>query len=602
MLTPQLRKEVMKAYDIRRLYRRLMVDPDARTKFERTKRDAKRSLALIAIAELLSIAGAYPIKMLLGGFAENAPSMFLYGAVIAGFVFSTMQTVEHQFMDRLRSKAVYRHYGYVLGYSHEHQLSKDTAWHTANSTGEKESVLSKNMKKVDYLIDIIVFDVVPMLLTVLLVGIGLLFVGWQYSLWAIMTVVVYCLIAGYNEHKYKPWRKQAHELDKAYLNLGSEQIKNWPLIRNFGLVRRESEKYRATVDKYTHTEDERRKIRVKQWIVQNSVLNISTLSVGLYLVWMWKHGNVSVGNATLVILWFAKIYVDMYRFSNFQREVQEGVEALSELITMVETPSLITEIDNPVLACGLSGEINFENVSFAYEGNEDNALDSVTCVVPAGSTLAVVGESGSGKSTLVSMLLRDYDPVIGRISIGGVDLRHLSRTDYLQNMLAIVSQDPMLGDGTIASNIRFGRPHATDEEVIAAAKLADAHNFITSFPQGYDTPLGENGIRLSGGQKQRIAIAMALVKDPRILILDEATSSLDEPTQARVKANLDKRNEMRTCTNIVIAHRFSTIENADLVLLLDGGLVAGFGTIEELKESSALFRRLERQDYLDSEV
>jgi ABC-type multidrug transport system fused ATPase/permease subunit len=327
--------------------------------------------------------------------------------------------------------------------------------------------------------------------------------------------------------------------------LGSEQIKNWPLIRNFGLVRRESEKYRATVDKYTHSEDERRKIRVKQWIVQNSVLNISTLSVGLYLVWMWKHGNVSVGNATLVILWFAKIYVDMYRFSNFQREVQEGIEALSELITMVETPSLITEIDNPVLACGLSGEINFENVSFAYEGNEDNALDSVTCVVPAGSTLAVVGESGSGKSTLVSMLLRDYDPVIGRISIGGVDLRHLSRTDYLQNMLAIVSQDPMLGDG---------------------------------------------------------AIAMALVKDPRILILDEATSSLDEPTQARVKANLDKRNEMRTCTNIVIAHRFSTIENADLVLLLDGGLVAGFGTIEELKESSALFRRLERQDYLDSEV
>lgn len=592
----------MKAYDIRRLYRLLMVDPDAREKFEQTKRRAYKALILIFISELLSVLGAYPLKMLLGGFADNSTVSFLVVAATVGFVFSMTLTVEHQFMDRLRAKVMYRHYGYVLGFSHEQQLNKDTAWHTANSTGEKESVLSKNMKKVDYLIDIFVFDVVPMLITVLLVGLGLLFVGWQYSLWAIMTVVVYCLVAGYNEHKYKPYRKEAHELDKAYLNMGSEQVKNWSLIRNFGVVRRESEKYRATINAFTYSEDPRRKIRSWQWIKQNSVLNISTFLVALYLILMWKQGNASVGDATLVVLWFAKIYADMYRFSNFQREVQEGVEALSELIKMVETPSLVTEIDDPVMVDSLQAEIVFENVSFVYEGNEDNALDSISCVIPVGSTLAVVGESGSGKSTLISLLLRDYDPTVGRITIGGVDLRDLSRDDYLQNMLGIVSQAPMLADGTIESNIRFGRPEATDEEVIAAAKMADAHNFIMTFPQGYDTPLGENGIRLSGGQKQRIAIAMALVKDPRILILDEATSSLDEPTQARVQANLDKRNEEGISTEIVIAHRFSTIKGADLALLLDNGIVAGFGTIEELRRTSALFRRLESQDYLDSEI
>jgi len=570
-----------------------MSEPEAAQKFHRVKRFAIYTLILITVSELCSVAGVYPLKMLLDGFMNNTATSLLVTIALVAFGLNSFHAGIHQWMDLHRSQATYLNYGYVLGYSHEHQMNMDIDWHSEHSTGEKDSVLTSNMKKVDNLIDILVFDIVPTLVQVVLISLGLLFIGWQYSALALGTVAVYVWVANKYEKKFTYWRKQAHDQDKVFRSLGSEQIKGYKTIRDFGLVRRESERYRATIDTFTLGEKPRRKIRMWHWIVQNSIMNVAGLMLLGYIIWQLQSKTISVGTAVLLTAWFAKMHADMYRLSNFQRESQEGIEALNEIVTMLDTKTHIVNAPTTVSVHTLDSSIEFDHVSFTYNGSDEHAVKDITFKADANQMIALVGESGSGKSTLVSLLMRDYDPTEGSIRIGGVDLRDINREEYLRDFVGPVPQAPMLFDGTIRSNICFGKLDASDEEIETAARKAFAHDFIMKFEQGYNTPVGEDGIRLSGGQKQRIAIARALIKDPKLLILDEATSSLDEVSQSRVKQSIDERKN--ECTRFVIAHRFSTIENADMVILLDSSRMVDYGTITELQHRSELFRRLQNQ-------
>jgi ATP-binding cassette subfamily B protein len=216
-------------------------------------------------------------------------------------------------------------------------------------------------------------------------------------------------------------------------------------------------------------------------------------------------------------------------------------------------------------------------------------LKNVSFEVQPGQTVALLGATGSGKTTIINLLPRFYDPTEGRITIDGYDLRQVT-LDSLRSQIGIVLQETTLFAGTIRENIAFGKPEASLEEIVAAAKAAAAHDFVLSFPQGYDTPVGERGATLSGGQKQRIAIARALLLDPRILILDDSTSSVDLSTEAQIQAALDDLMEGRT--SFVIAQRISTVMNADLILVLDKGAIAASGSHEELLEESPIYAEI----------
>jgi ABC-type multidrug transport system fused ATPase/permease subunit len=244
------------------------------------------------------------------------------------------------------------------------------------------------------------------------------------------------------------------------------------------------------------------------------------------------------------------------------------------------------------------GRIRFEHMSFGYDP-ERLVLEDIDLEIEPDRNVAVIGHTGSGKTTLTALVPRFYDPTEGRVWIDGLDVRDVTLSS-LRREIAIISQDPFLFSTTVRENIAFGAPDATDEEIEAAARLAQAHDFVAELPEGYDTVIGERGITLSGGQRQRIAIARAIVMNPRILILDDATAAVDATTEARIRLGL--REAMKGRTTLIVAHRLSTISLADEVLVLDHGRIAARGTQTELAETSPVYREIYEHGLLDEEL
>ena len=272
-----------------------------------------------------------------------------------------------------------------------------------------------------------------------------------------------------------------------------------------------------------------------------------------------------------------------------------ATERLVELLNLqdfVKDPVKAQEFNGPV-----RGEIEFTSVNFKYPSRPDNpALSELDFKIKPGETVAFVGPSGAGKSTIFQLLLRFYDPISGFVKVDGIDLKQLSRETFRKN-IAVVPQDPIIFAMSAIENIRFGRPDASDEDVISAAKAASAHDFITNLPSSYQTFVGERGVMLSGGQKQRIAIARAILRDAPILLLDEATSALDSENELAVKTAVEALSKNRT--TLVVAHRLATVKKADRIIVLNHGKVVATGTHEELLANGGLYARLARLQFSD---
>jgi ATP-binding cassette subfamily B protein len=265
-----------------------------------------------------------------------------------------------------------------------------------------------------------------------------------------------------------------------------------------------------------------------------------------------------------------------------------GVSAL-RITELFDAPLDVTDKDGATVLPAIAGNVSFEEVSFRYPGGETDVLSNVSFEVAAGETVAIVGTTGSGKTSLVHLLPRFYDVTSGKVKIDGHDVRDVTLSS-LRGQLAIVLQEPLLFGGSVADNIAYGNPSATREAVEAAARAAQAHDFISELADGYDTVIGERGVGLSGGQRQRIAIARALLVAPRLIILDDSTSAIDAKTESAIQTSLDRmmREAHRTC--LVIAHRFSTVRDADRILVLDGGKLVAQGRHDELMRTSPVYQ------------
>lgn len=574
------------------LYRALINEKGAKSNLTKLRKLATKAFAWLVLVEAVIIAQIYPTKFFVDGLTQDKPFSYMAGVSACILVIYLAGSLLYQRMDHYRIWSMYLNYMTILGYSHQHLLMLDVNWHSRHSTGEKESVLSKNMRKIDRLTDEFVFEAIPATLRVICVTFGLLFVGWQFALISLTTVLLYFLAASRTERRYEPSRAQSHAEDKAFNRVGSEQINNWRTIKQFGLERNQSRGYIGMLDSFVESE----RLRFDSWLrdirLQDAMVSISRATLYGFLAWQYIHSSVSLGEVFLVTAWLEKIYSNLYQFVHFQRYKNEGEEALHELAEMLQTKPQVAQAQDCLSVTDVTGSVVFSHVNFSYDDSKEHALQDISLQIEPYQAIAMVGPSGSGKSTVASLLLREYDPTSGTIHIGNKQLSEVDFEAYRQNTISVVSQTVQLFDASVADNIRLANPNANDATVYDAARRADIHEFIETLEFGYDTIVGQDGIRLSGGQKQRLAIARALIKNPQLLVLDEATSALDAISQAEVQKSIESLIKRRECTIVIIAHRFSTIEMADKVVVLENGKIAEIGTHEQLEKHNGLYKRL----------
>ena len=323
-----------------------------------------------------------------------------------------------------------------------------------------------------------------------------------------------------------------------------------------------------------------------------TLITIVVLAAGAVLI---THGQVNVTDLITFLLYINTFTEPVKKLINFTEQFQNGYTGYERFMEMMAIAPDISDKPGAVELKDVKGDISFDNVSFHYEENTETVLNHINLEVEAGSYMALVGSSGAGKSTLCSLIPRFYDVTSGAVKIDGKDIRDVTLKS-LRNQIGIVQQDVYLFVGTVLDNIRYGRPGASREEVIAAAKSANAHEFIMALPDGYDTDIGQRGVKLSGGQKQRLSIARVFLKNPPILIFDEATSALDNESEKVVQESLEKLAKNRT--TFVIAHRLSTIRNAEKILVLTDSGIEEEGTHRELLEKKdGIYARLYRMQF-----
>jgi ATP-binding cassette subfamily B protein len=472
-------------------------------------------------------------------------------------------------------------------FTHVHSLS--VRFHQSKRTGGVYRTIERGVRAIDFLLRFLAFNIAPTIIELFLAAGVLGFTyGWSFALIAALTVAIYAwLTFGVTEWRLKH-RREMNEADTEAAGRAVDSLLNFETVKSFAAESRESERYDRALASYAGAAVKAYTSLVILNVVQAVIMTLGLLAMVLAAGFLVARGGMGPGDITAVILIMTNLYAPLNILGFAYREIKQTSIDMEKMFALLDEAPEVADAPGAVALEAPLGEVVFESVGFAHEGR-DMGLDEVSFIAPAGKTTAIVGPSGAGKSTILKLLFRFYDPLTGRVLIDGQDLRDVTQAT-LRSALGLVPQDVVLFNDTIRYNIAYGKPEATQRELEEAARRAQLLHFIESLPQGWDTRVGERGLKLSGGEKQRVGIARVVLKDPAILILDEATSSLDSATEADVQSALEEASRGRT--TLVVAHRLSTIAGADQIIVLDAGRVVERGAHAALIARNGLYAAL----------
>ena len=472
-------------------------------------------------------------------------------------------------------------------FTHIHRLSM--RYHITRKTGGLSRIIERGVKGVEFLLRFLLFSVGPLIVQLLMIA-GVLF--FNFGIWYTVVVVITIAIYVWFTFTVTEWRvkirKEMNDQDTDANQKAIDSLLNFETVKYFGAEKWEADRYNAAMQNYTVAAIKTNYSLAFLNFGQTLVITAGLVGVMVMAAIGVQNGTLTVGDFVLVNAYMIQITMPLNFLGTVYREIRQALIDMGGMFDLLHQPAEVLDKPNAHALKVQGGEVVLDDVYFGYD-KERGILKGVSLTVKPGQTVAIVGSSGSGKSTIGRLLFRFYDVVGGAMRIDGQDLRDVTQ-ESLHAQVGVVPQDTVLFNDTVHYNIAYGRPTASEEEIVAAAKAAKIHDFIVSLPDGYATTVGERGLKLSGGEKQRVGIARTLLKNPPILLLDEATSALDTETEREIQAELKAMAQGRTV--ITIAHRLSTIADADLIVVLEDGKIVEQGTHDDLLASEGRYANL----------
>ncbi|HKY81713.1 MAG TPA: ABC transporter ATP-binding protein/permease [Sphingobium sp.] len=546
------------------------------------------AMVLVVVAKIISLAMPFAYK---GAIDRMAPGMEpAAGLAIALVVAYAGARFGGVLFDNLRN-AAFEKVGQEAGrrladdvFVHLHRLS--LRFHLDRRTGAVTKIVERGTKSIDTMLYFLLFNIAPTVLELAAVCV-IFFLKFGPGIVAITLLMVGLYI--WFTRTVTEWRNQLRremvDMDTNAVAHAVDSLLNFETVKYFGAEQREATRYGKAMRRYAQAAVKSENSLAWLNIGQSLITNLMMAGAMGYTVWGWSKGRFTTGDVVLVNTLLAQLFRPLDMLGMVYRTIRQGVIDMEAMYTLIDTETEVKDAPGAPLLQVEAGEVRFDHVRFGYDGDRE-ILHDVSIAVPAGRTLAIVGPSGAGKSTIARLLFRFYDIQGGRISIDGQDISKVAQAS-LRAAIGIVPQDMVLFNDTVGYNIGYGREGASQAEIEEAARAASIHDFILRLPQGYDTRVGERGLKLSGGEKQRVAIARTLLKDPPVLVLDEATSALDSRTETEIQDVL--RNIARKRTTLIVAHRLSTVVDADEIIVMEQGRIVERGRHADLVRADGLY-------------
>ncbi|EMH79650.1 fused permease/ATPase component of ABC transporter involved in Fe-S cluster assembly [alpha proteobacterium HIMB114] len=475
-------------------------------------------------------------------------------------------------------------------FKHLHNLSLQ--FHLNRQTGALAKFIDRGTKGIDFLLRYVLFNVVPTFFEIFLVS-GILFFlyGPWYAVITLTTISLYSYLTFTITEWRNVFRKRMNQADNDISTKIIDSLLNYETVKYFNNESFEFKRLDESLENYESAANKTRHALSLLNISQTIIIMTGITVMLVMSAYGIKNGDIDVGGFVVINAYMLQLYQPLNFLGSVYREIRQSLTDMENMFSLLEVKPSIQEV-NEKIPEGNTAEIKFDQVSFDYDVRR-TIIKNISFTVPDGKKVAIVGPTGAGKSTISRLLFKFYEPKSGSIFINGMNINTISQQS-LREIIGVVPQDTVLFNDTIHYNISYGNPSASEEEVISAAKNADIHDFISSLPDGYQTIVGERGLKLSGGEKQRVAIARTILKNPKIFFFDEATSALDTSTEKEIQKNLE--NISRNKTTLIIAHRLSTAANADQIIVLNQGEIIEQGTHESLlSQKGKYFEMWEKQ-------